>query len=696
MSLSASLRAPDRHLSLSGSILCLTGQSLSFSGSQALAFSMSEGTSSGNLLGGAFSAACSLTLDDRDERFTLAASPYGAQVTVRLTDGEESAPLVTFTVTKVTKRENDPRLTLSGSDALAAAFDGVFEDDFTYPLPLLDIARGIAAQAGFSLWNDDFPNASFTIPVRPDWGDISLRQALAFAACAAGSFAQIGRDGHLVFRPVRDPSAPPAVIEPDMTLSHEGGARSFGPLAALRVKMTGGSRGAQPLTVMLQGASPGPYNTLSVSGNPLFPQGGSHTEALAQALLAALSGYTLTDARVTWRGDPALCLGAPVRILDSRNVITDTVVTAQSFSFQRGFSMQTECASPLAAPSVGKIFTSSGALNASLLDGSLNGAIIRDGSIAASSLMAGSVSALQLAAGSVTAEKIGAQAVTSEKISASAVTADKLSAGAVTAEKIAASAIDALYAGLATANISWADIQTLRAAVADLADARIAGAEIDWAQIKDLVSRRAIITQGEAGEMYIARLAVTEANLLSLTVGEIMVRGADGGFYALTVDGEGNVSAARKQVQNADVQDGAIDGGQKLMAGSVTARALNAQEIFGDNATIRRLIAESLDVDTLFAREAVISRLNALDITGNESIRLYVQSQDQMNAYLRVTENGLEIGRVGDTARFRADNRTLDVTNVKTERLGITQQMGMPEEWAWIATKTGLGLKYLG
>lgn len=694
MSLSASLRAPDRHVFLSGSIVCLTGQSLTFSGDQALAFTMSEGASSGSLLGGAFSAACSLTLDDREEAFTLSASLYGAQVTVCLADGEDSAPLAVFTVTKVTKRENDPRLILSGSDALATAFDGAFEDRFTYPLTLLDMARGIAAQAGFTLRTDDFPNAAFVIPAKPDWGDLSLRQALGHAACAAGCFALIDRDGRLIFKPVR-PAALPMEIGPEMTLSHENGERSFGPLAALRVK-TAGRRNAQSLTVTLPNAAPGPYNCLSISGNPLFPTGGSHTEALAQALLGALAGYTLTAARLTWRGDPALRLGDPLRIRDSRGVITDTAVTGQSLAFQRGFSMQTDCVSPVAAPAVGKIFTPSGALNASLLDGSLNGAIIRDGSIAASSLMAGSVTALQLAAGSVTAEKIGASAVTADKLTAGAVTAEKLAAGAVSAETLSAAAVDAIYAGLATANIDWADIQTLNAAMANVARGEIAVADIDFAKVKDLVAGRAIITQGSMGEIYITRLAVTEANLLSLSVGEIMVRGADGGMYALTVDQEGQVSAEPKRIGNDDVQDGAIDGGEKLIEGSVTARALNAQEIFGENALVRQLIAETLDVDALFAREAVISRLNALDITGNESIRLYVQAQEQMSAYLRITENGLEIGRVGDTARFRADNRTLEVTNVKTERLGVAQALGLPEEWAWIATRTGLGLKYMG
>ena len=59
-------------------------------------------------------------------------------------------------------------------------------------------------------------------------------------------------------------------------------------------------------------------------------------------------------------------------------------------------------------------------------------------------------------------------------------------------------------------------------------------------------------------------------------------------------------------------------------------------------------------------------------------------------------EYGLEIGKVEDSAKFRADNRTLEVTNIKTERLGIAQRMSQGEEWAWVAAASGLGLKYVG
>ena len=67
-------------------------------------------------------------------------------------------------------------------------------------------------------------------------------------------------------------------------------------------------------------------------------------------------------------------------------------------------------------------------------------------------------------------------------------------------------------------------------------------ADIDWAQIKDLTAGTAIIEKGVNGKLYVADLAVTEANMASLTVGELIVKGADGCFYALSIaeDGHGH------------------------------------------------------------------------------------------------------------------------------------------------------------
>lgn len=96
-------------------------------------------------------------------------------------------------------------------------------------------------------------------------------------------------------------------------------------------------------------------------------------------------------------------------------------------------------------------------------------------------------------------------------------------------------------ANIDEANIDWAAITTLSAAVASMVKADIGTADIDWSHIKDLATDTAIITQGTAGELYIAKLAVTEANMVSLTVGELVVKGSDGHFYSVSVDENGEV-----------------------------------------------------------------------------------------------------------------------------------------------------------
>lgn len=331
---------------------------------------------------------------------------------------------------------------------------------------------------------------------------------------------------------------------------------------------------------------------------------------------------------------------------------------------------------------------------------------IEDGAVTTEKIKLYAIGVDQLDAGSVTADKIdalavqtrhlAAGAVTTNKLDAYAVTADKLDAGSVTAAKMATDAFTAIYAGIAQAQIDWANISSLQSAVASIVSAAIGTADIDFAHVKDLVNDTAIITEGVGGELYIARLAVTEANMVSLTVGELLVKGSDGCFYSVSVDGQGNIVTTQKEINNADVEDASIHGGQKLIEGSITADVLNAQDIFADSATIREMIAANIDVDTLFAREAVINKLNALDITGNDSIRLYIQSQDALNAVVRITEDGLEIGRSGDPMRFVATNRTLEVPAVKTEQMGIAQNMSTDTEWVWEASASGLALKYVG
>ena len=236
-------------------------------------------------------------------------------------------------------------------------------------------------------------------------------------------------------------------------------------------------------------------------------------------------------------------------------------------------------------------------------------------------------------------------------------------------------------ANINSANIDWAAITTLSAAVASMVKADIGTADIDWAHIKDLATDTAIITQGTAGELYIAKLAVTEANMVSLTVGELVVKGKDGHFYSVSVDESGNVVSTLKQVSNDDVADLSINGSEKIIEGSITAQTLNVQNIFGDNAVIRSLIAANLDVDTLFAREATINALNAMDITSNTYLRLLVAGKadkDDMDALgervsaaeLKLTEDAI-VSTVRGSEQYRQDQADLLAQITQSDQIAV-------------------------
>ena len=253
-------------------------------------------------------------------------------------------------------------------------------------------------------------------------------------------------------------------------------------------------------------------------------------------------------------------------------------------------------------------------------------------------------------------------------------------------------------ANINSANIDWAAITTLSAAVASMVKADIGTADIDWAHIKDLATDTAIITQGTAGELYIAKLAVTEANMVSLTVGELVVKGKDGHFYSVSVDESGNVVSTLKQVSNDDVADLSINGGEKIIEGSITAQTLNVQNIFGDNAVIRSLIAANLDVDTLFAREATINALNAMDITSNTYLRLMVAGKADKNdmdalgervsaAELKLTEDAI-VSTVRGSEQYQQDQADLLAQITQSDQIAVANVApGNPAQNAlWLDT----------
>lgn len=241
-------------------------------------------------------------------------------------------------------------------------------------------------------------------------------------------------------------------------------------------------------------------------------------------------------------------------------------------------------------------------------------------------------------------------------------------------------------ANINNAEIDWASIGQLQADIAKLVNANIQTADIDWAQIKDLTAGTAIIEKGVSGKLYVADLAVTEANMASLTVGELIVKGADGCFYALSIAENGTVTTEKKSVGDADIGDNSVSGG-KLIEKTITARELNVASIFADEALVGAITAANIDVSSLFAAEAFIAQLNAVDISGNESLRLVVDAAKD-EALDATGEAVAQIALTAEQIRseVKRDYATADQVSQMNETLSTLAEQS-ENNFTWTVTK---------
>lgn len=315
-------------------------------------------------------------------------------------------------------------------------------------------------------------------------------------------------------------------------------------------------------------------------------------------------------------------------------------------------------------------------------------------SVNAGAIQAEAVTTRNLAAGAVKADKIAANAITSGKIQAGAVNADAVAAGAITAEKIAAGAINAeavtavtgafntlnidsdLYAAfarvvqLAAESISAGNVETdrLAAVLAEIISLHAATGSFDLATVQNLLSEALILSQGQAGSMMITNLAVTSANLLNATIGELVLKGSDGRYYRVYIGANGLIHTTPETVSAGEISAGKTDAGAQIVETTANIKNLNAQSITGASAVIDTIVTTALTAGKISAAEALLASAtipalyttavtaigNSLDFSAIESIKLMVARKNA--TYYRDTEP--ENVTAGDTWIYPAIGKT--------------------------------------
>ena len=334
-------------------------------------------------------------------------------------------------------------------------------------------------------------------------------------------------------------------------------------------------------------------------------------------------------------------------------------------------------------------------------------------------LATGSVQGTKLITGTVSGNKIQDAAIGYAKINAAAITqlsADSVNAVKATIRDLVAHQIttDQLYVDLATiaiaqittaniqsANIQWANIQSLVAEIASVATAEIGSAKIGYAQIYDLAADTALIRAGSANNFFFDKLAVTSAQMVDLTVGQLTIRAADENYYALNVDiSTGNVTAQQVTVTPAEIAAGKTSTGNHIIDTDLTVSELNTSTAKATEALINKLTAQRIDVAELFALQATINALDSyiiqastiqalegqLNVWANDKITLAVDNVKVGGTNLLRYSKKLPNGTSGDTWRCSTGGSFADLTGTDFRYATITQSGASSLTWYWVAS----------
>lgn len=327
-----------------------------------------------------------------------------------------------------------------------------------------------------------------------------------------------------------------------------------------------------------------------------------------------------------------------------------------------------------------------------LAPGSVNASALQNDIIAARHIQANSINTSALQAESVTAEKVAAGAIDAitidavtahinkviaestttdelyaaiakiitlrvKQINAENITTDELYAALadvillraqqITADNIETDELAAAYAEITTLlveNINAGNVQAdkLGAALANFVTMYASTGEFDFATIQNLVAKALSLEQASAESVYIKNLAVTSANLLSATLGKLVLKGDDGRYYRVFVGSDGSISTEEIVPTDDEIQNGQTSGGQQIVETSMNVGSLNASNLQASSAVINQILTTALTAEKITAADALIASASipalyttsikalgaGLDLSANEYIQLIVGEVD--------------------------------------------------------------------
>lgn len=306
-----------------------------------------------------------------------------------------------------------------------------------------------------------------------------------------------------------------------------------------------------------------------------------------------------------------------------------------------------------------------------------------------SKIASGTVSGGALKENIISARHVQSESINTEALQAESVTAEKLAAGSVTAGKIQTGALDAVVIDAVTARLKEivsADITTdeLSAAIADIIKMNAEIGSFGMADVVNLLANALILESGTAGSMYITNLAVTSANILNATLGELVIKGEDGNYYRVVVGSDGTIKTEMVTVTDQEIEAGMTADGKQLVVSTANIGSLNSQHISAASAIISTIVTDALDAGKITAAQATLASAtipelyttavnalgNSMTFTANEVIQFLVGTSDKVDTWFNFTDEGLRIGKEDSTYYSTHDEEGYHICQLTVGKIG--------------------------
>lgn len=641
----AEFTGPERRLDIRATITLSNGTQITLQADDIYRYSVnSSACDSGLPVGGAISASFTLGVAAGALNYN-AVELDSAEVRVQIGTRGDADKYTYFDagcwyVTNTETPEQTGEYTLTGMDALGLYFNVTYTDGASaYPRTMGSLLELICTMAGVQVTSAAWLNKSTAIAAMPRWPEeTTTRDIVGYIAACAGGFARINNSG--VLEIVSPGSGTVTANNPTIytQFTPQGGANfAFNCLRVTFVAASEDETQGEPVRFAINAdVADNATTCIEITGNPLY------TEDIAASVKTALTGKTFEGGTVSWLGDPRAVVGLCMDVTALDSTTHHLLITSSQLDFNTGGLLMTSTSSmPTLASntsqhysSSGRVFDDNGRLDtARIIDfsGSVVDAVLgKFTRIVVGDLQADSLFAQMAKIVNMSVSHLDAGVIDAEKIKAGSITADRMKAKTITAES-----------GILADGV--------------VGTAQIADGSITTAKIVELSAD--VITAG------------------TLSVKRLILVGEDGLIY--------NINAAASGLTAEELTDEKYQNqinGTVIVAKSITAAQIAAESITGNEILAQSITAGNIDVAGLFADEATIAAINAMDISSNSYLKLMVENtvneKGFTSSYIEIRPEKIDV-KSGGT--FRVNSGDVDISTSKFS-VSITDEAGSEDE----------------